>query len=41
MSNLFNLKNLDDASDMKALLPIAILLDEMSSDSSETRTYCL
>lgn len=32
---------MNDASDMKALLPIAILLDEMSSDSSETRTYCL
>lgn len=26
---------------MKALLPISILLDEMRSDHSSTRTYCL
>lgn len=31
----------EDTVDMKALLPISILLEEMKSDYSSTRTYCL
>ncbi|CAD8150028.1 unnamed protein product [Paramecium pentaurelia] len=31
----------DENEDMKTLLPISILLEEMKSDHSSTRTYCL
>ncbi|CAD8055082.1 unnamed protein product [Paramecium sonneborni] len=31
----------DENTDMKTLLPISILLEEMKSDHSSTRTYCL
>lgn len=35
-------KNIQDETiDMKTLLPISILLEEMKSDNSNTRTYCL
>lgn len=36
-----NPNNLENRHNIQALIPISVLLDEMRSDFSSTRTYCL